>query len=330
MRLRWIAAAAAMSLTAGTIAGCGSDNDSSAGITVGYSTYTLSNPYFAGIVKGLEEESAKQGFDLVTTNSNSNPAQQVTDIQNLISRGVNYVILTPMDGTAIAPAVAAADSAGVPVIVVADRVEPEVATQISRDEVTIGTAAGEYIVEALTTKYGKPAGNVVQIEGVPGIPSTTYRKQGFEKVLAQYPDIKIVASQDGGYATDQTYKVMVNILQSQENVDAVFATNDAEALGVTAALKSENRLFPVGDLNHVTVIGADGSAPAIADIRAGIQDATISSQPITAAQRAVQVVADLVAGKEVEKDITMPMQVISVENIDSDEVKTFGIWADEL
>jgi ribose transport system substrate-binding protein len=329
-RFRSAAALFGVSIGVVGLVGCGSNGDDGSGITIGYSTYTLSNPFFAGMVKGFETGAKERGYELLTVNANGDPAQQVTDIQNLISRGVDYVLLTPADGKAIAPAVAAADAAGIPVISVPDRVVPPIAVTIAMDEIDTGNQAGKFIVDAVTKKNGAPVGKVVHIEGITGIPSAMARKEGFRSVIDQHPGLEVVASQDGGYDTDQSFKVMVDILQANPQIDAVFATNDAEAIGVTAALKSQGRLFPVGHPDHIVLLGADGSKPAIEDIRNGVQDATLSLNPIKSAHKAVDVVADLESGNQVDSEIIWPTQLITTENIDSPEVAKYGIWADEL
>lgn len=325
-------AAALLGVSIGVIGmvGCSSDGGGESGVTIGYSTYTLSNPFFAGMLKGFENGAAEHGYKLVTSNANGDPAQQVTDIQNLISRGVDYVLLTPADGKAIAPAIAAADAAGIPVISVPDRVDSPIAVTIAMDEVDTGKKAGEYIVEEVTKKNGEPVGNIVQIEGITGIPSAMARKEGFRSVIDQHPGLKVVASQDGGYDTDQSFKVMVDILQANPKIDAVFATNDAEAIGVTAAMKSQGRFFPVGHPEHIVLLGADGSKPAIEDIRNKVQDATLSLNPIKSAHKAVEIVAALEADDQVESEIIWPTMLITTDNIDSQEVAEYGIWADEL
>ncbi|MGV0807967.1 sugar ABC transporter substrate-binding protein [Mycolicibacterium setense] len=325
----WFGALFAVSVVILGLVGCGRSEDD-AGITIGYSTYTLSNPFFSGMLKGLQQGTQERGYKLVTANANGDPAQQVTDMQNLISRGVDYILLTPADGKAIAPGIAASDAAGVPVISVPDRVDQPIAVSVAMDEVDTGKKAGEFVTAAIAKKNGQPVGNVVQIEGVTGIPSAMARKEGFRSVIAQSPGLKIVASQDGGFDTDQSYKVMVDILQANPKIDAVFATNDAEAIGVTAALKSQGRYFPVGHPEHIILIGADGSKPVIEAIRGGVQDATMSLNPIKSAKKAVEVVADLQAGRQVSKEIIWPTQLITTENIKSPEVAAYGIWSDEL
>lgn len=309
------------------LSACGTGSSS---ITVGYSTYTLSNPYFAGMVKGMREGAAAHRYNLVITNANGSAAQQVTDIENLIARGVSYIVLTPADGKALTPAIEAANRAHVPVISVPDRVDAPVAAMMPMDEVQNGIEAADYLVSALKQRYGKPEGQIVEIEGIAGIPSAESRKQGFESTIAKYPNVHIVAAQDGGYDTNKSYQVMTPILQAHPHIDAVFATNDAEAIGVTAAIKAQGLFQPVGSRNHIILVGEDGSAPSIQDIRAGIQDATVSSNPILFAQKAIGFVADLAAGHTIPKLTIMPTQLITRANINSPAVKQYGIWADEL
>ena len=321
--------AAGIALSTSALAGC-NRAPGDVGVAVGYSSYTVSNPFFAGMQKGLETGSAEHGFDLISTNANNDANQQVSDIQNLINRGAKYILLVPADGKAVAPAIAAADAAKVPVIVIADTVEPPVTSTIALDNVVAGRAAAQQIIKHLQEKYGSPRGNVVNITGLSGTPSATGRNQGFVEEIGKYPEVKIVATADGGYDTEKSNTVMSDILQAQSQIDAVFSGNDAQAVGVSKAIQSAGRFVAIGQPGHIYVIGVDGSAPAIADIRNGIQDATISQNPIKMAEVATDLVADLEAGKTVEKNVVYPLQLIDASNINSKEVADYGIWADEV
>jgi ABC-type sugar transport system substrate-binding protein len=325
------ATVAAMSLTA-----CQGKNQAQGGsgggksVTIGYSTYTLSNPFFAGMLKGLKAGTAKAGYKLISTNANGDPGQQVTDIQNLLSRGAKYILLTPADGKAIAPAVAAADQAHVPLISIADSVQPPIASTITVDDEKAGQESVTQIAQFLKKKYGKPQGHVVDIEGLSGTPAASKREAGFRAELKKYPGIKVVAAQDGGFDTGKANSLMTDILQAHRNVDAVFAANDAMAVGVESAIKSQGRFVPVGRPGHIYVIGVDGSKPSIDAVRAGVQDASISQNPIKMAEKAVASVQELQKGRKVPAVVHWPAQLITKENIGSAAVKAYGIWADEV
>jgi len=300
-------------------------------LTIGYSTYTVENPAFAGIIQGMKEEAEKFGYKFLIANSNNSATQQIADVESLISQGANYVIITPVDGAAVTPAVEHANAAKVPVIAIADSVVAPVTATYSMDHTEGGKLAGEEVVKYLTKKYGAPKGNVVNIQGIAGIVATAQRDKGFVDVLAKYPDIKIVASADGGFNTDKANEVMTAILAAQPDIDVVYGANDAETYGAITAMKAAGRFQPVGSPDHIYAIGIDGSAPGINGIRDGSQDATVSQQFI----KMGVLMMDNIHAKETgaAKDIpsvVWPLMVITADNIKSDAVKEYGIWADDV
>lgn len=314
--------------SSGTETGGGGDGDAS--ITIGYSGYTVSNPFFAGILEGLERGAEETGITLISTNANGDPNQQVTDVENLITQGVDYIAINPADGKAIIPAVKAADAAGIPVIALADSIGTDVTFTISQNHVDAGAMAAQEIVDFLTEKNGAATGKVVNIQGLAGSPAATDRNTGFLDTIGAYPDVEVVATADGGWDTAISNQVMTDILQAQPEIDAVFAANGAEAVGVSRAIDSAGRFKPVGDDGHIFVIGIDGPKPAIENIRAGIQDAEVSQQPITMSEEAVRLIVKLSKGESVEKNVEWPSMLLMKDNLDSPEVKEFGIWADEI
>jgi len=300
-------------------------------ITIGYSTYTVSNPAFAGIIQGMKEEAEKFGYKFIVANSNNSAAQQIADVDSLITQGANYIIITPADGAAIGPAVANANSQGIPVIAGVDHIVAPVTATYSMDHTEGGKLAGEEIVKYLTKKYGTPKGNVVDLEGIAGIVAAAQREKGFADVIAKYPDIKVVARADGGFNTDGANAVMTNILPAQPNIDAVYGANDAETYGAITAIKAADRFQPVGKPGHIYAIGVDGSAPGINGIRDGSQDATVSQQFIKMSKMMI----DDIHAKETGQaknipGIVWPLKVINADNIKSDDVKQYGIWADDV
>jgi ribose transport system substrate-binding protein len=316
----------------GASVGAGSGSGSKGGqVVIGYSTYTVANPAFAGIIQGQEGEAKKFGYKFISTNSNGDANQQITDVQNLLTQGATYIVITPADGTAIAPAVKAADAAKVPVIAIADGIAAKVTATFSMSHVEGGKIAGEQIVKALTAKYGSPKGNVVDLEGIVGTLAGQQREKGFADVIAKYPDIKVVARQDGGFDTDKSNAVMTGILQAQPNIDAVYGANDAQVYGATSAIKAAGRFKPVGEPGHIYTIGIDGAKPAIDGIRDKSQDATVSQNFVKMGVLMVDRIHDKLTGKaKTIKGIVWPLQVIDTANIDSAQVKKYGIWADEV
>ena len=198
------------------------------------------------------------------------------------------------------------------------------------NHVTIGEQSAQGVVDFLEAKYGEPRGKVVDIQGIAGSAAATDREKGFDNIISKYPDIDVVARQDGGFDTDKTYSVMTDILQANKDIDAVFTSNDSEAQGATKAIESAGLFQEVGKPDHIFVTGNDAPAPAIADIRANRQDMTVSSNPIKLSEMVMDKIAEIEDGKDVEGFIEWPGMIITPANIDSAEVKKYGIWADEV
>ncbi len=327
-----LAAAAALAVAAGT-AGCSSSSSEGADgdtIRIGYSVHTLANPFFAGALKGLEEGADEYGYELTVANADSVLDKQISDISSMVSQGIDYLFLTPLDGKAVTPSIEAAQKAGISVYVLADAVPaPVEATLVSAPD-EVGRQAGQATIEYLTAKFGEPRGKVVEVTGVTGITAASGRTEGFAEVLSQYPDVELVAQQDGKFMSEPSYEVMSSILQAQPEIDAIFAANDASAAGVIAAMKEAGRFFPIGDPEHVFIVGSDGSPPGIDAVRAGELDATISLNPLEMGRLAMEIVHQVEGGQNPETDLALPVFLMTPENIDSDEAKAYGIWADEV
>ncbi|MFI8593822.1 sugar ABC transporter substrate-binding protein [Microbacterium sp. NPDC078428] len=329
-----VAATAVLSLAAFTAcsssggdAGGGSDDDT---LRIGYSVHTLANPFFAGALQGLEEGAEEYGYELTVANADSVLDKQVSDISSMISQGIDYLFLTPLDGTAITPSIEAAQAAGIKVIVLADAVPAPVEGTLVSTPDEVGRQAGDAVVSYLTDKYGEPSGTVVEVTGVTGITAASGRTEGFMEILDEYPDIEVVAQQDGRFMSEPSYEVMSTILQAQPEIDAIFAANDASAAGVIAALKEAGRLQPIGDPEHIFIVGSDGSPPGIDAIRSGELDTTVSLNPLEMGRMAMDIVNQLEAGESPETEIALPVFMITPENIDSPEAAEFGIWAEQL
>jgi ribose transport system substrate-binding protein len=295
---------------------------------IGFSVSTLNNAFFVGLKLGVEKGSKEQGFDLVQTNANGDAQQQVNDAINLLSQGVTALVLNPIDSKAIIPAVEKANSMGIPVFTL-DRGSDggKVTSFVASDNVALGTTAAKWIADQLKTRYGSPKGNVVDLIGLVGTTAATDREKGFSDEIAKYPDIKVVARQEGAFDQEKSLNAMTNILQKYPQIDAVFGANDDNTVGAEKAIDNANRYKPLGDKEHIMVIGADGTAQALSAIRAGKQDATISQNPIEMAAKALSFIKDYTAKKDVPANYAWPTLLIDKSNIDSDTTKKYGLWS---
>jgi len=301
-------------------------------VMVGYAGPTLTNAFFVGLEKGVKDGVKAQGFQLTETNANGDASQQFNDAMNLLNRGVNVLVLTPIDSNGITPVVEAANAKNVPVFTL-DRGASggKITCFVETDNKKAGEQAATLIAAQMKARYGKPEGNVVDLVGLVGTTAAADRETGFQTGLKANPGLKVVAKQEGGFDQEKSLNVMSNILQANKQIDAVFGANDDNTVGALRAIDSANRFQPPGSKDHIYIIGLDGTAQALQAIRDGKQDGTISQNPIKMAERSMGYIKDLlVDGKTVPAHDFWPSQLITKDNIDSAEVKAYGIWSAEV
>jgi ribose transport system substrate-binding protein len=331
VRLSALAAVAALALT-----GCAADpapEGEAAGetIRVGYAGPTLNNAFFVGLQQGVRQGAEAQGFELVETNANGDAQQQFNDAVNLLSQDIDALILTPIDSQAIAPAVIQANEAGIPVFTLDRGSEGgDITSFVASDNIAAGTTAAEWIADLLTERYGEPRGNVVNLVGLIGTTAAADRDEGFKTALAEYPDITIVAEQEGAFDQERSLNAMTNILQVEAQIDAVFGANDDNTIGAVRAIEGAGRYLPPSDPGHIAIIGIDGTAQALEAIREGQQSATIAQNPIRMAEQAMQFIADFFAGDDVPTTFAWPTFLLTGDNIDSSEALEYGLWSEDV
>ena len=242
---------------------------------VGFSQMESNNPWRIAETKSLRDEAAKRGVHLVVTDAQGQTAKQVSDVEDLIARRVRLLLLAPREFEGLAPALQAARTANIPVVLV-DR---DAKGTPGADYVTLLASnfvqQGERAAEWLAQRTGG-SGGVVELSGTPGSSVAIDRAKGFRDALAKYPGLKILASQTGDFSRAQGERVMQNLAQSLgPRITAVYAHNDEMALGAIQALKAAGRR-PGQD---VTVVSIDGERAALEAIQAGELGATVESNP---------------------------------------------------
>ncbi len=212
----------------------------------------------AAIKKALEAHGAKY----ISADAQASPTKQLTDVESLISKGANVLIILAMDSEAILPAVKKAADEGIPVIAYDRLIESPNVLYITFDNVGVGRMMAKAIYAV------KPAGNYAFIKGDKGDPNADFLFSGITEVLKPAMDagkIKNVGmSYTDGWKPDNAQKEMEQILTKNNNkVDAVVSENDGMAGGVVAALGAQ------GMAGSVPVSGQDGDHAAINRIALG-------------------------------------------------------------
>ena len=257
------------------VAGCRKADRQEGQWVVGFSQMGHDNPWRMAQTQSLRDEAAKRGYELVVTDAQDQTAKQVADVEDLIARRVDVILLAPREFEGLTPALQAAREANIPVILVDREAEgapgEDFVTFLGSNFVEQGRRAAEWLVKETGGKAG-----IVELTGTPGSSVAADRAKGFREVIEKHPDMKILASQTGEFSRAIGQRVLQNIAQSLgRQITAVYAHNDEMALGAIQALKAAN--FKPGE--DVKVVSIDGQRAALEAIERGELGATVESNP---------------------------------------------------
>jgi ribose transport system substrate-binding protein len=336
MSMKHIAGALTLSLALG-VAACGGDDSSSSDsgdsakktsgttatkaegpVKIAFSAPGADHGWMAAITENARNEAEKLGdVELKVAEGVTDSAAQADQVETLIAGKPDALVILPNEPDALMPVAQKAMAAGIPVIDVDREFTEQGAFRalITGDNYGIGYQAGNYFADEL-----KCSGNVVEIQGIAGIPVTEQRSQGFKDALKRkcQDGVKIVASQPADFVPDKGLSVMENILQAQKQIDAVYTHDDDMAEGVVSAIQNAGRE------DEMFLTGAGGSKAAMDQIKeGGLYRATFLYNPSMSAS-AIRMARLIVRGQgfeeltepEVPSKITVPATTVTKDNVD--------------
>jgi ribose transport system substrate-binding protein len=300
-------------------ASCGSDSDGGGGdagggtpekVRIGFSQANNGDVWRINQTNKVKEHCAAliPGAEVFVTDGAGKGDKQSADVDDLISKKVNVLLLTPLTAEALTPAADRATAQKIPVITLDRAVTSDVTQHIGADNKLIGAKAAEYVANTL---LGGKGGKIIEIQGVLGASATTDRHNEFKAWLDKNaPNVKIIESQTGEYRREPAVKFMEDMLQRYKpgDFDVVYAHNDEMALGAVQALKAANRL------NSAKVVGIDGQNEAIDSIKKGEIAATFTYD--NAGKEACESAAKLLKGETLQKTWVLQTNQIDSTNVD--------------
>ncbi len=276
------------------------ENQEKTQLTIGLAVSTLNNPFFVDMKDGAQAAADKMGAKLVVVDAQDDASKQVSQVENLIQQKVDVILLNPTDSDGLVTAVKDANTANIPVITLDRSVNGGTTiSHIASDNVAGGKMAAEYILKQLNNQ-----GNVVELEGIAGTSAARDRGKGFHDVMDAQQAVKVVAKQPADFDRSKGLTVMENILQSQPQIQAVFAHNDEMALGAIQALKASKR-------ENVMVVGFDGGADAVKAVNDGTMAATVAQQPKLIGEIGVQTAEKVKKGEKVEASLPAELKLVT-------------------
>ena len=216
---------------------------------IGVSNSFVSSEWRTQMLQNIQDavdELAGAGItiELVVESADTDAQGQIQQIQNLVNRGVDAIIINPGDQSALNLALEDAVAQGIVVIAVDQEIAAQGVYNIAIDQNEWAKLSISWLAEALGG-----AGDIVLIEGFVGHPANEARMAGVAEILANYPDINVVGRETGSWDEATAQGVMSDFLASIPNIDGVW-TQDSMATGVLTAINTanpENRPLNVGE-----------------------------------------------------------------------------------
>jgi ribose transport system substrate-binding protein len=276
-------------------------------LSIGFSISTLNNPFFVSMADGAEAKAEELGVEINVIDAGNDPAKQSTDIEDLITTGIDVLIVNPEDSASVGTAVQSAIDQGIPVIALDREVEgAEVDTFIGTDNEVAAQEAAEELLN-----YLEAEDEVVILEGVPGASSAIDRQQGFMNALEG--NANVVATQTANFDRTEGLTVTENLLQAHPNLRAIVAANDEMALGAIEAINGAG--MTAGE--DILVTGFDANDDALSAVEAGSMLLTVEQKPDEMGQVAVETALSLHNGESVESEIPTDVSIVDAETLNN-------------
>lgn len=210
--------------------------------TVGLLLGNMDNPYFVQMAQAAEDQAKLLGINITVLNANYDSATQLSQVETLLQRNVDAIVINPTDSKALIPAAKAAYDRGVPFVTIDRTVDSDyISLDIESDNYMAGKLCAQYIAQRLNGK-----GKIAIIYGTPGLSVMRERTDGFMDEIKNYPGIEIVAEQNGDFNMAGGMAAAEAILTAHRDLDAIYAQNDPMALGAVQAIKQlryQNDIF---------------------------------------------------------------------------------------
>jgi len=286
--------------------------ESGGGLTVGVSMHFMRDDYAIRLTDSIRESlSAVPGSEVIVTDANADPSKQLADMENLLVRGVDAIIVVPIDEKAILPALRDANAQGVPVVSVTFIPGADVLTTIAATgDYENGKASGELLVQA-TGGSGKIA--------VINIPFSLWRIDERERGLAdaiEGSDLEIVTRQ-AGMDQAKVQDIVAGILVAHPDLAGIWCTFSNQVVGAADALRAAGR-------DNVVLTGIDADQAILERIRQGWVTGTAAQFPAQQGVLAAEAVLAHFRGEAVQDRYEVPVGLVTEKNLEQMRVEIWG------
>jgi inositol transport system substrate-binding protein len=300
-------ASAQTTQSAGSEAASTASTSAAKQLVFAWSSPNMSNQFQVTLRDDVKKHCDDNGIKLLEADAQGDAAKQVSQVENFIAQGVNVILLSPTDGHACAPAVTAANKAGIPIMIINSTIDnlKDAVCYVGCNDTSAGEMEMQYIADKLNGK-----GNIVVLQGPDGNSAAVLRTAGIANILKKYPDIKVLAQQPANWDISKAMSIVENLLQTMD-IDAVVSENDEMALGTVKAIEGQ------AVKKKILSIGVDAIPDGLKAVKEGKMIATVLQDAEAIAAKTIDVAQQVAAGTKVETNYEIPFKIIDSANIDT-------------
>ena len=276
-------------------------------VTVGFSAASTGWPWFVNFIDRFNARAEENGWETVVLSANADVPTQLNQIYDLVARRVTYLMVGPIDGSAVIPGLKAAHEAGIPVVVIGNPVASDgdayvTATRVPDDK-QMGLGSAELVVKAIGD-----GGTVVIIDGLAGQPAVTLRHEAIDPYFKEH-NIEVLGVQPADWDSNKAATVTEDFLTRFPDVDGIFSLDGSMTPGV---------LRTVADVGYEgPVVGLGGTATELAALKAGTLWGTTCMSTAKNADAAMDVLEAIASGETFEETQAVISPPVTKENADT-------------
>ena len=282
-----------------------SANQKEKGRLIGASYMTMNNEFYEILHEQVSHRVEAEGDRVILRDPALSVDRQVEQIEMMLEKGISVLVLTPVNAEGLTDVLARAHAQGVKIIVVDSSVSnPElVDCTIESDNYRAGCMLGEYLLK------NRQKSDIVIMTHDTAI-SGQERVRGFLETVEGHEGINIVEQVPCEGQLEIAMPKMEELIDQGAVFDSVFCLNDPSSLGAAAALESRSLL------DKVDIYGVDASPDAKQLIYEGKMKASVAQFPTRIGEEAGNAIYDLLEGKEVNSHISVPVVLVTKENVE--------------
>ncbi|WP_179375738.1 substrate-binding domain-containing protein [Winogradskyella wichelsiae] len=286
------------------------------GKKIGYCTPSLNAPYYQALLQSVKSTTEANGMIFLSADGQNDITKQVAAVEDLITKGIDALLLNPIDPDALVGVTKVAKAAGVPVFIIDSSINPsaEFVTTIQSNNLANGELAGAWLAK----KFGNKKMNIALLSGNAGNPVGKTRKQGLLQGITEeqlrslgYIDLDIKAQAYTNWSYAGGLKAMEDILVAHPDINVVITESDVCVLGAIKAIAQAGKTDDI-----LIVAGADGQKEAIKYIMdIDFYGCTAMNSPKLIGKNAVHYAIQYLNGKrDFSKKSYTPPVLITKEN----------------